>query len=207
VTQTADLLNHHDTPDRRQAIFEDRYGAGSHGRLLSMLAQPCASFATIAHEFGVTRERVRQWQLALLPGAPKGRERRRLCALYQRRRQLFEDALFRTFYRQAREHFGAGRVRPIRSDAGYLRRLIEIDGRIVALRDAAGPLRRYRGRADFVYFRLPDDEFLFVPATVHLAAPSDRHGDTSTSYRNTFNAFDAHATAAPLDRPYKEHSL
>jgi hypothetical protein len=207
VTQTQDLLTSGEAADRRQAIFEDRYGAGSQDRLLSLLGQPCVSFAAIASEFGVTRERVRQWQLELLPSAPKGRERRRLCAVHQQRRRLFEDPLFRTFHRQARRHFGPGRIHPITSGAGYLRRLIQIDGRIVALRDAGIERPRYRGRADFVYFRLAGDEFLFVPAAVHLPAGVDRHAEISRHFRNTFTAFDAQASGTPVDHPFTEQSL
>jgi hypothetical protein len=48
-------------------LFEDRYGVGSFARLMTHLNTPCTSFADIAALFGVTRERVRQWHLTLLP--------------------------------------------------------------------------------------------------------------------------------------------
>jgi hypothetical protein len=188
-------------------MFEDRYGAGAHGRLLSLLGQPCTSFATIAEEFGVTRERVRQWQLALLPSAPKGRERRRLCAMYQQRRRLFQDPLFRAFHRQARAHFGPGRIHPIVSGTGYLRRLIQIDGRTVALRDGGTRLPRYRGSADFIYFRLADDGFLFLPAAAVLPAGGDRRREVFRAFSNTFTAFDAPAPGTSVVRSYTEQSL
>ena len=35
-------------------LFEDRYGVGSHQRLMALLAQPCVTFANIASRFSVT---------------------------------------------------------------------------------------------------------------------------------------------------------
>lgn len=90
------------TADRRVTSFNDRYGAGAHERLLSRLAHPCTTFAQIAKEFGVTRERVRQWQLLWLPDAPRGRERRRQCGFFRKRRLLLEEPLFKAFYRKIR---------------------------------------------------------------------------------------------------------
>src|SRR5262245_57949942 len=89
------------------ALFEDRYGASAYERLLEDLRRPCLTFAAIARRFGVTRERVRQWQQQLLPDAPRGHERKRLCALHQRRRRLLEDPLVRTFIRHARASLDA----------------------------------------------------------------------------------------------------
>ena len=51
-------------------LFEERHGPGAYERLLDDLRQPCVTFATIAKRLGVTRERVRQWQMELLPDAP-----------------------------------------------------------------------------------------------------------------------------------------
>ena len=42
-------------------LFEDRYGTGSYQRLMGMFDRPCVTFAEIAGQFGVSRERVRQW--------------------------------------------------------------------------------------------------------------------------------------------------
>ena len=69
-------------------LFDDRYGLGAQERLLSMLRQPCHTFARIAEEFGVTRECVRQWHRRLLPDAPTGHERQRLCPQLPHRRHL-----------------------------------------------------------------------------------------------------------------------
>ena len=65
------------------------------------------SFAEIATRYGVTRERVRQWHLQLLPGAPRGHQRRRLCIRQQQKRELLTDPVFRHFYRHARAHSDA----------------------------------------------------------------------------------------------------
>ena len=73
-----------DESSRWQELFDGRYGAGALAELRGMLEQPCLTFAEIAVRFGVTRERVRQWHLELMPGAPRGHARQRLCAQRQR---------------------------------------------------------------------------------------------------------------------------
>ena len=171
------------------AAFEDRYGEGSHARLTALLGRPCVTFAHVAERFGVTRELVRQWHSRFLPDAPTGHERQRLCVLYQRRRRLFQDPVFRSFFRHARDHFGPGRIEPIRSRDGYRLRSVRVDTKLVALRDGtdlAGrpgpPSIRYRGAADFVFVRLPGDEFLFIPTRVR---------DRTAPLRNSFAAFES----------------
>jgi hypothetical protein len=153
-------------------VFEERYGTGSRERLIALLQQPCVTFATIAQRFGVTRERVRQWHRDLLPDAPTGHARQRLCARHQQRRRLLQDPLFRTFVRHVQSHFGPGAVQPVQSRQGYRTRVVHLDNHLVALRDAAPsaegapePHRfRYRGTAEYVYVCLGPDAFLFLPA-------------------------------------------
>jgi hypothetical protein len=164
----------------QRAAFEARYGEGAFDQLLRLLGQPCTSFAEIANHFGVTRERVRQWHGQWLPDAPTGLQRRRLCAGYQQKRRLMLDPLFRAFHRHARASIGTERIHPLRSRRGYQARAVLIDDVVVALRDAVATAPRYRGRADFIYFRLADDEFLFVAGA----------GDIATQPRNTFAALD-----------------
>lgn len=165
---------------RRRAAFDDRYGEGAVARLLGLLERPCVSFAEIAQQFGVTRERVRQWHRWLLPDAPTGRDRRKACLVYQQRRRLFEDPVFRAFFRHARAHLGPGRVRLLRTHHGYRARSAKIDGHLVAIRDAATEVPRYRGDAAFVYLRLAGDEFLFAP-------PTALRGQGAERFRNTFD--------------------
>jgi hypothetical protein len=189
---------------RRLAAFEDRYGSGSYDRLLSLLHQPCVTFAEIADRFGVTRERVRQWQLLLLPDAPRGHERQRLCGIYRHKRRLLEDPLFRSFYRHARAHFPPGRIAFMQASDGFRRRAVRIDGRVVALKDtylharakAEAPawiLARCATPAEFVYYRLTPNDYLFMPA--HIVPSSgttfsdDRHS-RYRPYKNTFESFD-----------------
>jgi hypothetical protein len=164
--------------------FEDRYGAGALARLIALLEKPCVSFAAIATEFGVTRECVRQWHQELMPGAPLGHARRRLCQDYQRKRRLLTDSLFRRFYGDVRRHLGQGRLTLIRSAEGYRRRRARVDGRLVALVDEAALDRTTHvwRDSDFVYLRLRDDAFLFAPTEV-LTADGDR-----APYLNTFEA-------------------
>lgn len=186
-------------------MFEDRYGAGALARLIALLEKPCVSFAAIATEFGVTRERVRQWHQELMPGAPLDHARRRLCQDYQRKRRLLTDTLFRRFYVDVRRHLGEGRLTLIRSAEGYRRRRARVDGRLVALGDASAvsgaidrdapalnsaahaaqildrTVRVWRD-TDFVYLRLPGDAFLFAPSEA-LTADGDR-----APFLNTFDA-------------------
>src|SRR4051812_41269650 len=184
----------------RLTLFDDRYGRGAHQRLLDRLAQPCVTFAQIADEFGVTRERVRQWQAEYLPDAPKGRARRRLCMLQQARRKVLTDPLFKAFYRNARTSFEPQQVHLIRARAGFRTRLARVNGYLVAVKRA----RRRTGRspgaavhvlttcrreADFVYYQLDEHEFLFVP-TAELPGTGttflDSPGSKYQRYRNTF---------------------
>jgi hypothetical protein len=172
------------------AQFEGRYGDGAFERLLTDLRQPCLSFAEIAASFAVTRECVRRWHRTLLPDAPTGHERQRLCAQYHRRRRLFQDPLFRAFFRHARERFPPGRVEPIPAKDGYRTRTVRIDTRTVALREGQSMVR-YRGAADFVYVRVGTDGFLFLPSGEFPAAGlsvSSRGLAAYDQYRNSFTA-------------------
>lgn len=180
---------------RALAVFEDRYGQGAFARLLEWLAQPCTTFAEIAARMHVTRERVRQWHRRYLPDAPSGRERQRLCLRHQRRRRLFRDELFRTFFRHARDAFGPGRVSPIVSGDGYRRRAVAIDHDTVALRDLATRHMTslpdtfcYRGSAAYVFVRLADEDFLFLPASAIRTRRGRAHGLDESRYRNSFIA-------------------
>ena len=189
--------------DRRFGVFEDRYGAGAHERLLAMLNQPCVSFAEIATRFGVTRERVRQWQLELLPDAPRGHARRRLCGVHQQKRRLLADPLFRAFYRHARAHFAASRFVLIQGRDGFRRRSVKLDGSVIALREGrpipGGPehprlgwaLTNSAKRADFIYYRLDDEGYLFVPRGVIPrtgATMLETRASQYLPYRNSFAA-------------------
>lgn len=172
-----------------QDAFDDRYGAGAFEKMTRMLEQPCQTYAAVAAEFGVTRERVRQWHRRYLPQAPAGHERQRLCARLRRRRTLFADALFRAFFQHARPVFSRGRIEPIRARQGYRRDVVLVDRQLVALRDASTRTVadvertfRYRGRARFVFVRCSGGEFLFVPAR----ATADRAA--AALFRNTFTA-------------------
>lgn len=198
-----ELPQTHDTAARFErpiSVFEDRYGTNAEARLLALFAQPCVTFARIAQQFGVTRERVRQWHQELLPEAPRGHARQRQCRIHQQKKKLFDDPLFRAFYRDARSTFGPNRFTLIQARDGFRRRMVRLDGQTISIR-AARPLRhtpesgRWKlapaDRSDFIYYRLGDEGFLFVPGqalpdggTVFAAAePSDY-----ARYRDTFTA-------------------
>src|SRR4051812_49278150 len=159
---------------RSDQLFEDRYGPGSRSRLVAMFDQPCTTFAAIAAHFGVTRERVRQWHGTMYPGAPSGHERQRLCALQRSKRNLFRQPLFRSFYRHARAHVEPGRLTLMAGGDGFLSRSVRLDGHVVSIRGAA---LKHQGRhqqptyglsgggaaVDYIYYRLSDEDFLFVP--------------------------------------------
>jgi hypothetical protein len=189
------------------AIFEDRYGIGSYRRLLALFGRPCVTFAEIAARFGVTRERVRQWHLQLLPDAPRGHARQRLCVVYNQKRLLLTDSLFRSFYQHARPYFAPGRIQLIPTRDGFRRRSVRLDGRTVAIMSARqhARLRQQPGHVayiltrssrlvDFVYYRLTQADYLLLPAS---AVPAERTTflDIATSkyrrFKNTFEALPA----------------
>ena len=182
-------------------LFEDRYGVGAEQRLLSLLQQPCVTFAQIADQFGVTRECVRQWHQRLLPGAPTGHERQRLCRQYQRKRDLFKDELFAGFYRRFRAQVPSRRIGLIPARDGFRRRSVRLDRHVIVLKRARAsaapaPGASYRlvngiGDADFVYFELNDRDYLFLPRPVLAGGTStfvDTAGASYHQFKNTFGA-------------------
>jgi hypothetical protein len=185
---------------RSIGLFEDRYGVGAQDRLLALLQQPCVTFAEIADQFGVTRECVRQWHQRLLPGAPTGHQRQRLCRQYQRKRALFKDELFAGFYRRFRAQVPSRRIGLIPARDGFRRRAVTLDRHVIVLKRArasAAPsaATAYRlvngvGEADFVYYELNDTDYLFVPRPALNAATMfvDAAGSTYHQFKNTFGA-------------------
>ena len=131
---------------RSVGLFEDRYGVGAHARLVALLQQPCVTFAEIADRYGVTRECVRQWHQRLLPGAPTGHERQRLCRQYHRKRALMKDELFGGFYRRFRTQVPTRRLGLIPARDGFRRRAVRLDRHVVALRRARARMAGSRTR-------------------------------------------------------------
>jgi transposase-like protein len=192
--------------DRQIAAFDDRYGREAHARLLARLARPCVSFAEIAVEFGVSRERVRQWRQQWAPEAPSGLERRRQCLATRRRRQLLDHPSFRLFYLEVRRQVPAHRLGLVAAQSGFRKRIVRIDKRVAVL-TTGRPVTRYAGsgpptyalppvpsHAAFVYVQLGEGDYLFVPATA-LPARGTTFVDTPSSkyqrFRRTFAAIDA----------------
>lgn len=193
----------------RLSLFEDRYGAGAHERLLALLQQPCISFAEIATRFGVTRERVRQWHQQLMPDAPAGRTRRRLCLQSRQRQELVKDPLFRSFVNHLRVAFPELRLTPIPMRDGYRKRAVGLDGRLIALKrarvrrgstgnesgsaasESVYTLPRAPRHAAFIYVELSAGDFLFVPrAALHASTALfvDNGAAPHARYKNTFTA-------------------
>lgn len=180
--------------------FDDRYGPGASGRLVRLLSQPCVSFATIATVFGVTRECVRLWQRTLLPEAPTGRDRQRLCRERRQRQALMRDHTFAAFHRHARAVLAESGLGLVQTRSGYRKRLVRLGDKLVFLkaarvspRSGAGlteyVLTPYRGPADLIYYKLSEDDFLLVPRTdVPSGGTSFVDGPLSRyhSYRNSF---------------------
>ena len=113
----------------RRRLFEERYGSGAMQELTDLFANPCVTYADIGKRFGVTRERVRQWHVSLLPDSPRGHERRRLCQAQQQRRRLLADPVYRAFVRVARAHYPQAGVQPIASRTGLLKRAVRFSPR------------------------------------------------------------------------------
>jgi hypothetical protein len=184
-------------------LFEDRHGVGSYARLLAALQKPCVTFAEIGVTFGVTRESVRQWHHRLLPDAPRGHERQRLCRHYQQKRRLLADPLFGGFYRHVRSHLPAQRVTLVTSRDGFRKRFVRLDDVVVALKRArprslpsASPSAAYVlpngvSPADFVYYQLTSTDYLFVPRSLvpaRAATFRDLAGSEYQRFKNTFAA-------------------
>ena len=186
---------------RSTGLFDDRYGLGARDRLLALLRQPCITFAEIADQFGVTRECVRQWHQRLLPGAPTGHERQRLCRQYQRKRDLFKDELFAGFYRRFRAQVPSRRLGLIPARDGFRRRTVRLDRHVIALKRARASAgvetgASYRlvngvGDADFAYYELNDRDYLFLPRPAlegRAVMLVDAAGATYHQFKNTFGA-------------------
>lgn len=161
------------------------------------------TFAAIASTFGVSRERVRQWQLELLPGAPSGHERQRQCARYRQKRRLLEDPLFRSFYHHARPHLHSSRIELVRARDGYHARAVQIDHRLVAIREATRSVRHEHGNgvvytltragaaAELIYYRLAEDDYLLLPASELPRRGASFVDDPASRYYSFKNTFDA----------------
>lgn len=208
VGQTNESANGTEHPVRHQAAwiraFEERYGRGAHTRLVEQLSNPRISYASIADVFGVSRERVRQWHKELFPEAPRGHERRRTRSIYNQKRRLLDDPLFRAFVRAARGRFAAQDIAPVTARDGFRKRLVVVEGKSVLLRRASRgrsepgtdapriySLSGSRGSAAFIFFDLGGDDFLFIPrAIVPIGGTTYTDSDASPyrPYRNTFAA-------------------
>ena len=179
--------------------FDERYGPGARARVVRLLSRPCVSFATIASRFGVTRECVRRWQRTLLPDAPTGRERQRLCRVQHQRQVLLRDSTFAAFHRHAQAVFPQSGLGLLKTRSGYRKRLVRVGDKLVFLKAArvsqrSGSLTEYvltpyRGPADLIYYRLSEHDFLLVPrdhvpigGTSFVDGPSSRYH----LYRNSF---------------------
>ena len=186
------------------AMFEDRHGAGAYDQLRGLLERPCVTYAQIAARFGVTRECVRQWHKLIMPDAPRGHARQRICGQLRQRKRLLANTLFRAFFTHARRHGREHRLELVRSATGYRSQSARLDGHLVALREARPVPARvpsasrvfaiapYRGPAAFVYVRLGDDDYLFLPAAVlssrMVLAVNPDESAAGTSFRNSFAA-------------------
>ena len=183
-------------------LFDDRYGVGSQDRLLTMLRQPCHTFARIAQEFGVTRECVRQWHKRLLPDAPAGHERQRQCRQIRHRKRLSKDPLIIGFHRRIRAQLPHARLTLVPSHDGYRSRSVRLNDRLVGLTRAAwlepadagaGFVLTYATwTVDYVYCELGDADFLFLPREA-LPRRTTRLDEAASLhlYRNTFRALEA----------------
>jgi hypothetical protein len=179
----------------RVRLFEERYGGDAHAELTALFARPCVTYAHIAAHFGVTRERVRQWHLTFAPNSPRGHERRRLCQIYQRKRRLLHDPLYRAFVRAVRTQLPDLLVQPVPGQGGFRKRLVRMGAWTVALKKV-GPLHRdghgamyaltaSRQQADYVFFQLAGASFLFLPSSV-LPRGGTNYVDVPTSKYSRF---------------------
>ena len=178
---------------RLLTLFEDRYGAGSHQRLLALLGQPC-DVRRNRGQFGRAAS-VRQWHTELM--APTAAA----AAVPHPAHRRAAEAAVPTFYRHARPYVSPGRIQLVRARDGFRTRSVRLDDRTVAIRragqpgSAAGPtayrLHRYRGSADFVYYHLAGSDYLFLPAMVIPRWGEVFRDEPASGYRRFKNTFDA----------------
>jgi len=188
--------------------FDERYGTGARARAVRLLSQPCVSFASIAGVFGVTRECVRLWHRALLPEAPTGRERQRLCRERRQRQVLLRDQTFAAFYRHAHPVLAQSGLGLVQTRAGYRKRLVRLGDSLVFLKAARRSQRSgvhvteyvltpYRGPADLIYYQLSDGDFLLVPRTEVPAGGTSFVDGPSSRYQAYRNSFDVLLAGVP----------
>jgi len=201
-----------DPADGVPTLWDDRYGVGSFQRMLSLLERPCVSFARVASEFGVSRERVRQWQLQYRPGAPTGQQRRQLCRELKARRRMFSDDVFAVFHRHVTAQVVDVRLGLLESAKGFRARAVRLNRRVVALCDGRQLSNPAMGRpqdvwllnapdAEFFFVLLDGDQFLFLPRPVAVASLRGRglesHDAFLLRYRDTFDGLDDEARTWP----------
>ena len=101
-----------------------------------------------------------------------------------------------TCERHGREH----KLELLRSAVGYRKRLARVDGHLVAIREGkavhsrdtatrAYALAAYKGPAEFLYVRLTDEEYLFLPsgaASSRILVHSEGGGLEAGGSRNSF---------------------
>ena len=159
--------------------FDKRYGAGSYEKLLGLLDIPCTNYQHIAKEFGVTREAARLWHDEIYPGQAKtGRERQHTCFVENNKKKVFDDKLFRIFYRSARKHFLRENIALIpQPTKGFRSRTVKLCDNKVSLHRAAMRrnrdtmygaktyiIHRPKGVFDYIFYSLgTTTDFLFVP--------------------------------------------
>ncbi len=150
-------------PAPAPTLWDDRYGSGSFQRLLVLLDRPCISFARIATEFGVSRERVRQWHREHRPGAPTGHQRRERCRKLKARRRLLADDVFGALHRRLSDERREPRFDLLPSSGGFRLGAVRVNGWIVALCDGRtlDDVRRRRP-SDVWVINAPDADFFFV---------------------------------------------
>ena len=183
-------------------LFEDRYGVGSHDRLMALFGQPCVTFADIASRFGVSRgarppvARATAARRAARPSTPAAVPDLPAEAPPARGSAVSDVLSPRS------TALSPGRIQLLHARDGFRTRAVRLDDRAVAItrarrspRDdgaAAYHLHRYRGPADFIYYHLADADYLFLPKSV-LPVQGALFFDVPASayqpFKNTFEAF------------------
>ncbi len=190
--------------------FDTRHGDGSYQRLLALFEDPrTLTYKEIADKgfCGVTKECVAQWHNRIFPDGPTGLERRHLHTLSNARQELFSSDSYKTFHRIARQHFPEESIEPIylRGPLRFRAKAVKLDGKKVLLKRgyrnkaleklyAAGTmiysLINSSENADYLFFLLEDNDFLFIPKGILPKRTSFQDSETSQyyQYKNNFDA-------------------
>ncbi len=195
--------------EARRRRFDSKYGKGSYEKLLELPKQSCVSYQQAAQEIGVSRERARQLHDKIYPERAKtGHQRKHVCAIARYKKELFEEKLFRKFYRAARRYFSPESIEPVPRQSGgkFSKRIVKLNGKTVLLRQiirTRSVEKTLKSRhhiyrlwqtprdTDYQFYHISGADFLFMPSTASPHKMTSFTDIERSKYHRFKNNFDA----------------